>query len=108
MSQATADQKASDEEAIFEQEGFALCSYAIGLTDQIPDVSFLNVHPERFRAFLARFMENYGVEFKPNRAAPVSGKEGDAEAFRALLRQYIEEFGAEGARMCTEGKSIQE
>lgn len=98
-------------------EAEALAAYALGLTEQPPELVELDADPERIAAFFRRFLVQHGLRLVPLAQAPADPPAASAapaaEApapppspaeLRAELSRYVAAFGAEqGAAWWTEG-----
>lgn len=85
-------------------EADKLCSFALGISDERPELCHLSVDPDRTAAFVARFLNNHGLELKGKNMANdqdkseevISKAEFDAtvkaagEKYAALEAKYAE------------------
>jgi hypothetical protein len=111
-------------------EASQLASYALGLTESKPVSSQLDIHPDRLRGFLGRFLESNGLtitkkgasmsepakqpEVKteqktdPTPAPEALSREDALAAARQEAKRFADAFGAQGGAWFAEGKTFEE
>lgn len=81
------------------EEADKLCSFALGLSDERPELAHLSVDPDRTAAFVARFLESHDLELKGKTmseenkgAAPAALSQEALDAVVNPLKAKIEEL----------------
>lgn len=98
-------------------EAEACLSYALGLSSDLPATFSLDVHPDRLRGFLTRFLDRNDLAIAPTRkdlamTDPVTAPAAPAPTkadFLGEMKRYQETFGdAQGANWFAAGKTFEE
>lgn len=115
------DDPAANPEGLFRRgdqiadDAESLLSFALGLTEEAPESSSFDVHPQRVQSFVAKFLERHGLTLAakdapmtnpaPTAPAPAAPPAGPTrEQFAAELNKFVSRFGEKGAKWFSEGK----
>lgn len=92
------------------QEAEQLAEYALGLRDEMPELSnFHDISPDRLQSFVARFLARHDLQLTRKEPDPVTDTIDPRAEFAAQLKQYVTEFGDEhGTRWAADNKPLEE
>lgn len=112
------DEPAANPDGLFHRQSklatelYSLAGYALGLSDQCPEVTRLDVHPQRVREFVARYLSQERLQLLTEKEREEQLQQARLEgeqAARQLLGRFVEQFGtAHGVEWFREGLSFEQ
>lgn len=112
------DEPAANPDGLFHRQNklatelYSLASYALGVSEQCPEITRLDVHPQRVREFVARFLSQEGLQLlteKQREEELQKARQEGEQAARELLGRFVDQFGsAHGVEWFREGLSFEQ
>lgn len=86
-------------ENLSDAQVFEMLEFALGLSDEVPDVCHFNVHPSRIRGFLSKFLARRGLcitprdeRNDPGSAAVAAATPATADAAKSIPIEVLCEY----------------